>query len=450
MMNRLFFSLLLSGAVVLSLSACSDPTGVGANLGGDSLEEGTPRSVEVMPSRFDTTTVPPLTGFDGSSPNAADRSWRFLTGAVKDPIAGVIEAEGYLDFFGAEPRPESIRNATADSLDAELELVPTYVHGDTLSTVTVNLFTLESEVEDMHRLPADTSFSTGNPLSPPGQPGTAHSFSPTDSVVTLPLPASWIENHLSALQADTFDTDINGFVFRSADEPSTALRRAVVGFSLQNATLRVMSASDTVRFQSLKSHTHVERRGTPEVPLDDWTLLQDGVGTSLVMGWNFEEAPFDSSLANQPLNRADVTVPVDTTKMEASLSETSVNFVRPRVNNYRMTATRSTDASSCSNLGFFELRDNPETCILLTNPNFAPGSARLLSRSAFAIFEQALSPDTTAAPFTAFQVGIALQQNPSPEQSRLRGLPSTAPALVRTTSADTTDLPRATLTVTPL
>jgi len=445
-MYRLYLFLLLSGALLLSLSACSDPTGVGGELGGGSLEQGKPLSVDAVPDSLDTTTIPSQTGFDLSSENASNRPWRFLAGAVNDPVAGVIEAEGYLDFRGTAVRPQSVEAATVSELDAELRLVPTYLHGDTLSTLDLNLYTLGSEVE-MHRLPADTSFAPGSQLSPPNQSGTSYSLLPVDSLVTLPLPDSWIQNHLEALKADTFGTNVKGFVLRAANRsPTAGLRQVVAGFQFRSATLRVTTSSDTVDFNALKSHTNIERRGSPDVDTGDWTLLQDGVGTSLTMSWDFGDPPLDS-LKDTPLNRVDVTVPIDTAKMEASLAEAPLTFSRPRSKSFRMSATRADGSAECRQLGFLELRDRPEICRLPINPAFAPNEARLGPQTAFSIFERSLF-DTP--PLTAFQVGIAIQQNPTAENSIRRGLPSTAPVLVRTTSADTTDLPRATLTLTPL
>lgn len=444
-MYRLFLSLLFTGALLLSLSSCSDPTGVGDNLGGGSLNQGSPRSVDAVASNFGTTTIAPQTGFDLSAETASDRSWQFLAGAVKDPVAGVIEAEGYVDFLGTQSRPESIQGAPASQLDAELRLVPSYLHGDTLSTIELNLFELVAETE-MHRVAADTSFLLGSQLSPPNQPGGSYSITPVDSVVTLPLPESWIQDNLTALKADSFGTDISGFVLQAATEPTATDRQVVAGFGLRSATLRLSSSTDTVDFQALKSFTHVERRGTPEVDIQGRTLLQDGVGTALTMNWNFEESPLDT-LRNTPLNRVDITVPIDSATMAASLAEASESFSRPPANTYRITATRADGAQACRQLGFFEFRSQSETCRLTTDPGFAPGQARVASQTAFSIFERALF-DTP--PFTTFQVGIAVQQSPSPQNSLRRGLPSTVPALVHTTAADTSALPRAILTVTPL
>lgn len=446
MMYRLFLFLLLSGALLLSLSACSDPTGVGGDLGGGSLDQADPQSVDAVPSSFGTTAAPSQTGFDFSSEDASNRSWRFLAGAVNDPISGVIEAEGYIDFLGTEDRPLSVETADVASLDAELRLTPTYLHGDTISTLNLNLYTLGSEVE-MHRLPADTSFAPGTQLSPPEEAGTSYLTRPGDSLVTLSLPDSWIEDHLQALKADTFGADVNGFILRAANRsPTAAQRQLVAGFDLRSASLRLMTPSDTVDFTALKTFTHIERRGSPDVDTSDRTLIQDGVGTGLSMTWDFERPPLDS-LKNTPLNRVDVTVPIDTTTMEASLAEAPLTFSRPQVNLYKMTALRTDGADECRQFGFLELRDNSEICRLPTNPSFAPNEARLRSQAAFDIFERSLFE---TPPFTTFRVEIANQPNPSSQNRPRRGLPSTVPVLVRTASPDTSALPRVTLTVTPL
>ncbi len=453
MKYRLFLPLLLCGAVLLALSACSDPAGVGANLGADSLEQGTPQSHVLAPTLLDTVSVPSETGFD-SRIATRQRSWRFLVGAVQDPIAGTIRAEGYVDFLGTAVRSVSIRQAPLDSLNAELRLEPTYLHGDTSSTLEVRLSTLESEA-DMHRATADTSFTTGRDLENPETGGVTHSITPTDSLVTLPLPTSWIETHIDTLREGTnFGAEINGFKIVAENEPSSTDRRLVTGFDLANTTLRLRADStetteaDTVDFSALKSFTHIERDRSPEASLDGWTLLQDGMGINLRMNWNFEEPPLDS-LKNMPLNQADITVPIDQEKMQAVTSaNVSDRFARPSVNNYRMLAT--SDSAECRQIGLPALQNEESTCILPTLPRFAPDVVRVPSETAFTLFERAL---LETSPFSSFQVEIAPQEDPSRQNALRRGLPSTLPVLVRTDSTSNGEggnFPQATIIVTPL
>jgi hypothetical protein len=441
MMDRLLVFAFLFGGV-LALASCSDPTGVGEELVG-SEGQGAPQAIEAVPDSLDTATVPSETGINFPPPvgGNSDRTWRFLAGAVQDPIAGVIEAQGYVDFLGSASRSGSIQTAIPDSLNAELRLRPTYLHGDTLSTLEVNLFELSAEAE-MERAPADTSFSVGPQL------GTTYSVTPTDSLVTLSLPDSWIRDHLAPIQSDTaFGTAVNGFKIAAATEPTPSRRQVVVGFDHGSATLRVTSPSDTVDFRALKSFTQVDRRGAPEEALDDWTLLQDGVGRSLQMEWKFDRPPLDT-LRNTPLNQAEITIPIDTETMNEFSGGNA--FVRPSVNGYRVLATRAENVPGCGRIGLPRLPQDNQTCVVPTDPSAAPAFARMTSQAAFRIFDQALFETPL---FTTFRVEIAVREtaNASPQNALQRGLPSTLPVLVRTAeTADIADRPRATLIVTPL
>ena len=445
MMDRRFLVVLLGGLLLISTS-CSDPTGVGSELVG-SGGQGTPEVYEVLPDTFGTDTSPALTGLSLSLSNIQNnnRSWRFLAGTVKDPISGTIETEGYVDFLGTEPRSGTLTIDPADSLDAELRLQPTYFHGDTLSTYEVNLFEVRDEA-DMGRAPADTSFDVQRQL------GTTFSVTGrqlTDSLVTLPLPESWIRDHIDAIQSDTFGTDVNGFKIAAANEPSAADRQVVVGFDLNSTTLRVAATEDTVDFQALKSFTHIERRGAPENPLEDRVLLQDGAGQGLFVEWDYDRPVFTDTLKDTPLNTAEITVPIDSTTMRSSIAG-EPSFVRPDVNGYRVFATRADDTPTCNSLGLPQRADDSDTCILFTNTTAAPGAALVTSEISFTIFERALFETPL---FTRFRFEIAnrTSANASAQSTIQRGLPSTLPVLVRTDpSLAKENLPRATLVVTPL
>jgi len=450
MMNRLLVVALLGGLLLLSTS-CSDPTGVGSELVG-SEGQGTPDVYEIVPDSFGTSTAPALTGFVRSASSFGPQGgqpWRFLVGAVNDPLVGTIEAEGYVDFLGAASRGGSIATDPIDSLNAELRLQPSYFHGDTLSTYEVNLFEVRDEA-DMRRAPADTSFEVLRQL---GSTVSISGRALTDSVVTLPLPQVWIEDHIEALRADSFQTAVNGFKIAAANNtPTLSDPQVVAGFDLNSATLRVSASSDTVNFQSLKAFTHIERRGNPAISLEDRRLLLDGVGTGLLMSWDYTRPPFSDTLKNTPLNQADITAPIDDSTMEASLDllGNPPAFTRPGPNGYRVLATRAEGAPSCGRIGLPQVTDDPDRCILPTNTSAAPGAARLTSQISFTILEQILFE---SALFSTFRVEIAPRSSPgAPAQSTIgRGLPSTLPALVRTDrSLPIEDLPRTTLIVTPL
>lgn len=439
MMRYRLLAVVLLGAL-LSVTGCSEPTSVGANIGPDSLQGGAPLTQEVAPTSLQSTTEPTLTGIDASAPGGS-RAWRFLTGTVLDPIGGELRATGYLDFSGSQEPAQSIQTALSSGLDAELRLLPTYVHGDTSSTVNVTLYALASEAE-MSRAPSDTSFA-----EEPQELGT-YTISPNDSLVTLPLPTSWIDEHLSALKdSAAFGDKINGFKFVSTDQASSANRQVVVGFELSSAALRLSSTSDTTDFRALKAFTEIERLSGPNIP-PNTRLLQDGLGTGVTFEWNFDEPPLDS-LRNAALNNAAVTVPLDTAQMRASLSGTTADFTRPLPNGYRIIGTLREDRPDCGQLGLFPLPEDNRSCTLPTVSAWAPEAARLESNTAFQIFQQAFV-DTPV--FRRYRVEITMRESSGTQtQGTLqRGLPSTLPALIPTLDSPVEERPRATLTVTPL
>ncbi|PSQ98145.1 MAG: hypothetical protein BRD51_03485 [Bacteroidetes bacterium SW_11_64_17] len=333
-MNRLFpsvltmsvrsswvFAVFLSG-VALLFSGCGDSSDVGLGVGPDSLEGGQPVTFNINPE-LDTTRLVPQTGRDltpslgGSAP-----TWRFLVGRVDDPLTGgsATEAEGYMDVSPPSSLPDRISSADPDSIAAELRLSPTYVHGDTTSSVDIEVRELEENAE-MDRARADTSFPVGSfatngPVSV--------SPNPDDSLVTIGLSDAWVEDRLDDLQQDSLDAFF-GFKLTTGSSED-----AVIGFSAGSASLRLTHRGDstTADYNALKVFTHVEQTGPPASPPDTAShrLLQDGVGTGLEMRWSFDE-PLLDTLDSDPLNRAQIFVPVDTTAMKAAAGPQT--FVRP-------------------------------------------------------------------------------------------------------------------------
>lgn len=438
MTDRLLFSALICGAA-LFLTSCSDPAGVGASLGDRPIEDDSVATRSIPVDSVGTTEAISVTGNQleiNPISGEPDRAWRFLFGAVDDPLSGPITAEGYVDFSGTTARDSALAAADLDSLDAELRLRTTYLHGDTSSTLDVQLFDLASEA-DMNGAEADTTFEAESQAIDTYQ----NVSLPADSLFTFELPESWIEENQDVLQDSLgFGSDFNGF------KVATAGGDLVVGVEHSTAILRLSTREDTVDFQSLKSFTHLEQTGSPRANLDDWIRIQDGVGQRLLMKWDFDRPLFADTLRNNPLNKADVTVPVDTNKMKQELPA-NPNFVRPPVNNYRVLATRRPDAPGCPVLGLQAFSQEGDRCLVPTDASSSPGAARLSSQAAFTTFERVLFDEPI---FSLFEVEAAVRENEAPRNTNLRGLPSTLPVLVKTTNARIELRPRATLTYTPL
>lgn len=435
------WAFLIGGALVLSISGCDDSSTVGLGVGPDSLQGGAPVTLDVFPS-LDTTTVAPQTGLALRPGVGVGRDqWRFLVGRVDDPVGGTIEADGSFDLLGRRFLSAPLLEADADSLEAKLRLLPNYVHGDTAAQVDVRVFELSEEAE-MDGATADTTFPAANEV-------TTASISPTDSLITVDLPQSWISDNLSALRDTSdggagFEEAFHGFKLVPGQEAN-----AVVGFSSVSATLRLshVNGETSADFASFKSFTHVERRNVPASP-SNYVVLQGGVGKSLTMRWDYDANPLDT-LKSSPLNRADIFVPVDTTALKERGG--SATFVRPLAKGFRIIATRrpGADTPSCGSVGTAAIPNNDSRCALPLVGRSAPSAIRVSSNAAFRVFETSLLDEPV---FTTYRVHVADRQttNIGTSATLRPGLPSTLPVLVPLEEATDSRPPRATLTVTPL
>ena len=441
---------LVGGVALLSLSACSDSSNVGLGVGPDSLKGGQPVTLDITPD-LDTTQTSPITG-DNARQQPLRNQWRFLVGVVDDPIpgTGVIEADGYIDFAGRSSLPSPIISAeNADSLTAELRLTPTYLHGDSTDAMNVEVYDLMEEAT-MDSARASTSFDADE--TDPASVDMAE-ITPTDSVVVIELRKSWISDNLEILQ----DTSDEGAVFED-DFPGFKIvapnSEAVAGFSSFSATLRLTHISDTTTadYPGLKSFTHIEQRNVSASPPNTHKLLQDGVGVGLSMEWDFDENPLDS-LQSDPLNRAEIFVPVDTLALQQDYSEP--DFTRPLPKGYRLIASRASDPDTppCAALRLPIFSAANDACLLPLVPSAAPGAALVSDNVAFTIFQQTFERvrSEQGPILTKYRVRIADRTSTTINTSSTIqiGLPSTLPVLVPVDGTDPGP-PRATLTVTPL
>lgn len=439
---RMRYSLFCAALLTCSLlffPACDDSSDVGLGVGPDSLAGGTPHTLEIAPDSHSITTEPPLTGR-----HLEQGTWRFLAGRVEElpatPNSYTIEAEGYIDFRGLPSLPEEIESADADDLSAELRLPRRYLHGDTSSTLDLRVFDL-SEEADMSQATADTTFAAE------AEPIQNSSISPTDSLITIDLPSSWVDTHLDVLQnveddGEAFEEEFHGFKLTAPEG------NVVVGFSSTEATLRLTHEPDTITadFQGFKTFTHVDP-SSPSFSSQEHVLLQDGIGRGLSMEWNFDTPPLDT-LTSTPLNRAEFYIPVDTTALAASVDNS--DFVRPPAQGFRITATQAPNAPSCSQVATFAL-SNTE-CLLPLIPEEAPHAARVGNDTAFPIFEVSLLETPV---FTEYRIEVADRASTDidPTETVNPGLPSVLPVLIpRPESPEdgSPDGPRAIITVTQL
>ncbi|MEF8864988.1 MAG: hypothetical protein V5A20_04420 [Salinibacter sp.] len=443
-------ALLIGGIVLVSFTGCSDSSDVGLGVGSDPLGGGDPATFDALPT-LDTTRTAPITGDNARDRPRSQNAWRFLIGVVDDPVpgTGIVEAEGYLDFAGRSTLPSEIADPNApDSLTAELRLTTDYFHGTSTTSMEVEVYNLTEE-EDMDSTRATASFSADpSPVSVE-----MATINPSDSLVTIQLQQSWVNNNLGTLRNTSsdgadFEDEFHGFKIIAPNS------EAVAGFSSSDAALRLrrVASGDTVTadYSGLKTFTHLEQRNAGDPP-SGYRLMQDGIGAGLSMEWDFSEPPLDT-LESDPLNRAEIVVPNDTSALE---SFTPSDFERPQPQGYRIIATRASapDAPSCRAVGAVAFSDANEACLLPLRPSAAPTAALVPDNVSRPIFEQSFRRvrDGQSPVFTTFRVFVADRENTSVNQGATiqPGLPTTLPVLVPDEGTDPKP-PRAALTVTPL
>ncbi len=189
-----------------------------------------------------------------------------------------------------------------------LQLETSYVYGDTLTEMR---FALHEVLDEF------TGFqSTEDSIPTVGPELLQFSMMPTDSIVTIDLPASWVDQYDADLRTPDFGQAFAGFQVRYLEG------NAVVGFHnlvTRSTRIRSIVGSDTVNFVAEKSITTLEKESDGVLP-PGRVGIQDGIGPKI--GFNFAI----DSLQGVSLNRAAIQLTPDTEALE-----TPTNFFRPTI-----------------------------------------------------------------------------------------------------------------------
>jgi len=300
-------------SILIATTACEDPSSVGLELVGD---DTTPRT--------DTLTVDAITALNRAS--VTGNTNQLLVGTVDDPVLGVMEAQGYINFARDE---DALGSPTAPVDSVFLEFEPGYVYGDTTAALTLELFDIETDEQwSAQGARSDTSLATGDRI-------TSTAFTAADTLVTVRLPSSWIAANEDVLIADpaTFNEAFRGFKLTANREAAGA----IVGAGQQGLRLSIFSQARRTAVSPQSPITNLERRGGGTLPTDR-VLLQDGFPPA--DDFNVPNSAFftiDFSVASLPetaLNGADLRLFADTTTFAA----TPPGFVRPRPDDLRLVA----------------------------------------------------------------------------------------------------------------
>lgn len=284
--------------MLIFLAGCEDPSNVGLGLIPD--EGSDPDQITLAADDLEQTSYSSVTG------NRAG----FAVGAVDDPMFGSLRVTGYLDFTRPGSFPDSFRDGDNDISDVTLTLHRTYVYGDTTDSYTL---TLRSMPEDWtaSNVRADTALTAGDNAI------TSIEVSPTDTLIEIPLPDSWIEDNSRGLRGEDVDftTNFHGFQLSTSEAP------AVEGFHSDSSALEVTVGEETAAFSISKNLSTIERT-EPPASVDDRVVLQSGVGPAVTM-----TLPLSAdTLEGKALSRARILLPIDRQAME---DQQPADFVRP-------------------------------------------------------------------------------------------------------------------------
>ena len=304
----LLFSLLI-------LAACTDPTSdVGLDLLGESVN-------------LNTKTVPSTSFSPSSLVDITGAAPRVLVGAADDPLTGQVEASGFLDFAG------EFSGAPSDAISAvQLRLVRDYDFGDTTGVLQFSLHQVLAEW-DQSGLKANTALTIGPEI-------TNVNVATRDTLVTIDLPASWIDANENILRSDNFGSEFYGFALVDNDSEQVA------GFNSASTTLVATSTAGPTTFTVNSTYTRFERETEPDPP-DDLVLFQDGTGPAIALDFDLRD------FSNLSINGAVLTLSADTIASQ----NTPANFVRPLSHRLQLVAVTSDPEAPAILVGEANLSD---------------------------------------------------------------------------------------------
>lgn len=278
----------LCGLLFLSLTACEDPSNVGIGL---INEQGEPEVRTLSASLFEAEPFDDITG-------STDRA---LAGLVNDPLVGLIASTGYIDFQSAF---DTTGNPTIEKIT--LELVRDYTYGDTVITLSLDVYDIDDDWDDLGAK-ADTMLTKGEYV-------TSFNFTGTDSLISFELPQDWLDSNAETIGSTTFSGNFHGFALETESEG------AVAGFAADISGMRVFTDRDTTLFPMTRVLSSLSRNTDPTLP-EGRVLVQDGIGASVRFDFPFE----DPDLAYTPLNGALIRLFADS----MTVNQTPPNFSRP-------------------------------------------------------------------------------------------------------------------------
>ncbi len=304
----------LAVGIMCVFMACEDPTNVGLGLVGD--DSGQP-----LTEALDLEAFAPA-----DEVGIVDNLGQVLAGRVDDPSLGTTHAVAYFDVRTNTNQTIDYRNGPVERAILELEV--SYVYGDTLSEMTFALHEVLSEFSGFQ--------STADSIPTVGPELLQFSMMPTDDVVTVELPASWVDQYDADLRTPDFGQAFAGFQLQHLEG------NAVVGFHnvvTRNTRIRSIVGVDTVNFVAEKSITTLEKESDSNLPAGR-IGIQDGIGPKVSFTFAID------SLQGVALNRAAIR-----NKTDNDALETPTDFYRPPITDLALHGVLSDSSSALLAIG---------------------------------------------------------------------------------------------------
>ncbi|MFV1980950.1 MAG: hypothetical protein ACC655_07340, partial [Rhodothermia bacterium] len=286
---------------VILIAGCDDPSNVGLGLIGEGDIE--PIRVFLEGADLPSERAAVITGGIRSGVTFSGPT-RFLAGVADDPVFGVIEAIGYVDFSVPVSLGNDFRSGTLTSVS--LHFAPDgYVYGDTVATTQLT-------ISDMSG--AWTAFGARSDTTlTPGDSITSVDYRFTEDVLVIDMPQEWVDANASVVLDRNFTDIFDGF------QVSSTGAAAVTGFAGLPSFMRVTTTTGSADYPMSKLLTTLRKHSAAEIP--GRTQVQDGFGDNAILDFDFQV----DSIAGSAVSRAVVDVRVDVSIFESPPPD----FVRP-------------------------------------------------------------------------------------------------------------------------
>lgn len=284
------------------LTACDDNPSVGGNL---IDEQANPSQRYALLADAVTRNV--------DYKDVAGLRKTILVGKVQEvgTLAGVTtEATGYMDFGGSPTIPDRFKNGTISEAYVKLHYKKDAIYGDTTQTMNLEFREMTAAFNVIGGARYDSLLTN---VSTTVLASANHRPQRRDTVITVPLPTTWISTHSDKLKdATKFSEQLFGFALDSNGG------NAIIGINEAVSKIYIVGGDatgrDTVSFGMVAYHSFSKQTGTATGLGTDKLLVQDNTGASYNPSFNFSFA----ALQNVAVGNATLKIFADSTLMKSS------------------------------------------------------------------------------------------------------------------------------------